>query len=63
MPTLLFTSLVGMALGGWGAGVLYDWFGYYAPAFALGVAANTLHFVVIGGLLLAERERPAAFAR
>ncbi len=63
VPTLLFTSLVGMALGGWGAGVLYDWFGYYAPAFALGVAANTLHFAVIGGLLLAERERPAAFAR
>ena len=57
MPTLLFWSLVGMAAGGWGAGLLYDRFGFYAPAFALGILCNVLHLAVIGALVAAEHAR------
>ena len=59
VPTLLFWSLIGMALGGWAAGALYDHYGFYAPAFALGVAANLAHLLVIGGLMLARSRRRA----
>ena len=51
MPTVLLCTGLGMALGGWLAGYLYDWFGAYAPAFAIGVAANLLNFAVIGFLV------------
>ena len=51
MPTVLLCTGVGMALGGWLAGYLYDFFGTYAPAFATGVAANLLNFAVIGFLV------------
>ncbi len=40
MPSLLLLSGSGMATGGWLAGYLYDIYGYYAPAFATGVAFN-----------------------
>src|SRR5476651_2032130 len=40
IPTLLLFSGLGMASGGWLAGLLYDHYGYYAPAFATGVGAN-----------------------
>jgi len=58
VPTLLFLSLVGMALGGWGAGLVYDHFGYYAPAFALGVVSNLAHFALIATLVTVDR-RPS----
>jgi MFS family permease len=54
VPTLLLLSGTGMATGGWLAGVLYDYFGYYAPAFAAGVGFNLLNFAVVG-LLVARR--------
>jgi MFS family permease len=47
IPTLLLFSGSGMALGGWLAGLLYDRFGYYAPAFATGTGANLLNMFVI----------------
>jgi predicted MFS family arabinose efflux permease len=47
MPTLLLCSGWGMATGGWLAGILYDHFGFYAPAFAAGLAANLLNFAFI----------------
>ena len=59
VPMLLFWSLIGMALGGWAAGALYDRFGFYAPAFALGVAANLAHLLVIGVLFLVRPLRRA----
>jgi len=52
MPTLLLCSGCGMATGGWLAGILYDYFGYYAPAFAAGVGFNVLNFIIIGTLAL-----------
>lgn len=59
---LLFTS-IGMAIGGWLAGALYDHFGYYAPAFVTGVIANVINFLLIGFLVLRQQNwrggRPA----
>ena len=37
-----------MAAGGWLAGLLYDHFGYYAPAFATGIGSNILNLLVVG---------------
>jgi MFS family permease len=52
IPTLLLFSGGGMALGGWLAGALYDHFGYYAPAFAVGIGSNILNLLVVGTLVL-----------
>jgi MFS family permease len=51
IPTLLLFSACGMALGGWLAGLLYDHFGYYAPAFAAGIGANILNLLLVGILV------------
>jgi MFS family permease len=51
VPILLFTGMSGMAFGGWFAGVLYDNFGFYAPAFAAGAFFNLVNLAVIGSLL------------
>ena len=52
IPTLLLFSGTGMALGGWLAGLLYDHFGYYAPAFTFGIGANLINLLIVGGLVL-----------
>jgi len=52
VPTLLLLSGSGMAAGTWLAGILYDHFGYYAPAFAAGVGFNLLNLAVVGTLVL-----------
>jgi MFS family permease len=59
IPTLLLFSGGGMALGGWLAGLLYDHFGYYAPAFAAGIGANLLNLLLIGILVGRQRFRVA----
>jgi len=51
VPTLLLLSGSGMATGTWLAGILYDHFGYYAPAFAAGVGFNLLNFTAIATLV------------
>jgi MFS family permease len=61
IPTLLLFSGLGMASGGWLAGLLYDHFGYYAPAFAAGVGSNILNLMVVG-LLVARQRHRAAYA-
>jgi MFS family permease len=55
IPTLLLFSGGGMAAGGWLAGLLYDHFGFYAPAFATGIGTNILNLLVIG--LLVGRQK------
>ena len=60
IPTLLLFSGSGMAAGGWIAGVLYDYFGYYLPAFATGIAFNLVNLVLIGSLVLRQRRDPGA---
>ena len=59
IPTLLLFSGFGMAAGGWLAGLLYDHFGYYAPAFATGIGANILNLMVVGLLVGRQRYRAA----
>jgi MFS family permease len=61
IPTLLLFSGGGMAAGGWLAGLLYDQFGYYAPAFAVGIGANILNLVIVS--ILVGRKRHHAVAR
>jgi len=51
IPLLLFCSGAGMASGGWFAGLLYDHFGYYAPAFAAGLMFNAVNLLLIGTLV------------
>jgi MFS family permease len=62
IPTLLLFSGGGMALGGWLAGLLYDHFGFYAPAFAVGIGSNILNLVLVGTLVARQRLRAAAAA-
>ena len=51
MPMLLLTGMSGMAMGGWSAGVMHDTFGFYAPAFSMGLAANLLNFLILATLV------------
>jgi MFS family permease len=51
VPTFFFLGMSGMAFGSWLAGALYDHFGFYAPAFAVGVFFNIANLVVIGYLV------------
>ena len=57
IPTLLLCSGLGMAIGGWLAGLLYDHFGFYAPAFAAGIGANILNLLIVGLLVARQRMR------
>jgi MFS family permease len=60
IPTLLFTAMSGMAIGSWSAGKLFDHFGTYAPAFAMGALFNVLNLILIGFLVsrLPRRSAP-----
>jgi MFS family permease len=51
VPVLLCMSGFGMASGGWVAGLLYDHFGYYAPAFAAGLILNFVNLLLVGTLV------------
>src|SRR5207253_11202899 len=62
IPTFLLCSGGGMALGGWLAGVLYDHFGTYAPAFAAGVGANAINLAIVGTLVFRHRWRSPRLA-
>ena len=55
VPTFFFVAMSGMAFGSWLAGVLYDTFGFYAPAFGVGVLFNIANLVVIGFLVSRQR--------
>jgi MFS family permease len=57
IPTLLLFSGGGMGAGSWIAGLLYDHFGYYAPAFATGIGANVLNLLVVCILVGRQRHR------
>src|SRR5262250_2222298 len=62
IPVFLLCSGGGMAIGGWLAGVLYDHFGTYAPAFAAGVGANAINLVIVGTLVFRHRSRSPRFS-
>jgi MFS family permease len=55
---ILMMTLLGMALGGWMSGVIYDLTGSYRAAFANGVAWNGLNFLI--GVFLLYRSTVSA---
>ena len=57
MSGLLLTGMSGMAMGGWVAGAIYDYAGFYAAAFATGLAANLVNLVILVGLALASKRQ------
>jgi MFS family permease len=52
MPLTLFTAMSGMAVGSWVAGLIYDHFGYYAPAFTTGIVFNIANLLIVGFLVV-----------
>jgi MFS family permease len=54
---VLTSTLVGMALGGWLSGALFDLTGSYRAAFLNGIAWNLLNMAIAGALLLRARKR------
>ena len=52
IPALFFCSLVGMAIGGWLAGAIYDYTLSYVPAFAVGFAFNCANVLLIIFLMM-----------
>lgn len=54
IPTVMFAGFLGMAVGGWGAGLLYDHFGDYLPAFGVGLAFNLLNLAVLLFLVMRQ---------
>jgi MFS family permease len=57
---VLMATLIGMALGGWLSGVIFDATGSYAAAFLNGVAWNLANVLIVATLLLRSRARLAA---
>ena len=53
--TVLMATLLGMALGGWMAGALYDLTGDYNAAFLNGIAWNALNLFIVSWLLIQAR--------
>lgn len=57
---VVMATVVGMALGGWMSGWIYDLTGSYAMAFLNGIAWNALNFAVILTLMFRSRPRRGA---
>jgi hypothetical protein len=53
-------TLLGMALGGWMSGKVFDLTGSYDAAFVNGIAWNLLNLAIATALLLRTRGRLAA---
>ena len=60
IPLVLFTAMGGMAVGSWLAGLIYDHFGYYAPAFGTGVVFNIANLAIVGFLIVRLTRRRSA---
>lgn len=58
---VLTATLLGMALGGWMSGAIFDFTGSYRAAFINGIAWNLVNMAVVAALLYRARTR-AAFA-
>ena len=53
--TVLMATLLGMALGGWMSGAVFDLTGSYQAAFVNGIAWNLLNLAIVGFLLYRAR--------
>jgi MFS family permease len=56
---VLMMTLIGMALGGWMSGAIFDLYGSYQAAFLNGLAWNLLNFTIAAWLLIRSRRRVA----
>jgi MFS family permease len=56
---VLMATLLGMALGGWMSGAIFDLTGSYQAAFLNGIAWNLVNVSIMTWLLLRSRQRPA----
>jgi MFS family permease len=56
---VLMASLLGMALGGWLSGLIFDLTGSYRTAFLNGLAWNLVNVSIMAWLLQRSRRRPA----
>jgi MFS family permease len=54
IPALLLCSGAGMAWGGWLAGAIYDYIGFYAAAFAAGIVFNLANLLLAGALVFRQ---------
>jgi MFS family permease len=55
--TVILGTVVGMSLGGWVSGVIFDATGSYAAAFINGLGWNALNVTIMAALLLRARSR------
>lgn len=56
---VILGTILGMSLGGWISGVIFDATGSYAAAFANGMAWNAVNVAIIATLILRARRRVA----
>ena len=56
-------TLLGMALGGWMSGEIFDLAGSYQAAFLNGIAWNLVNVTIMSWLLLRTTRRPLVAAR
>jgi MFS family permease len=56
---VLMSTVIGMAIGGWMTGLIFDWTGSYSAAFLNGIAWNLLNMAIALWLLLRGRRRRA----
>lgn len=57
MPVVIFGGTLGMAVGGWGAGLIFDWTASYLPAFAAALGINAINFAIVFFLFSRDRGR------
>ena len=60
MGIAVSSTIVGMALGGWMGGVLFDLTGSYRAAFLNGIAWNVLNAAIAWWLLSRQMRRPTS---
>ena len=59
---VIMATIIGMAMGGWMSGWIYDLTGSYAMAFLNGIAWNVLNFAIIVTLMMRSRPRRGALS-
>ncbi|MCU0854028.1 MAG: MFS transporter, partial [Rhodobacteraceae bacterium] len=55
---VMMATIIGMALGGWMSGWIYDVTGSYQMAFLNGIGWNLLNMAIAGSILLRARQKP-----